>query len=56
MVSRDWQSQIFEKKKKKKKKKMAARIWVQNEFFAILLNLDHTFSLKLHTVIACNHS
>ena len=39
-----------------KKKKMAARIWVQNEFFAILLNLDHTFSLKLHTVIACNHS
>ena len=44
------------------KKRLATRIWGQRaqirskmRFFVILLNLDHTFSLKLHTMIACDN-
>ena len=56
MISSAWRSQIFEKKI------LAAQIWVKQakirpkmSFFAILLSLDHTFSLILHAMIACDN-
>ena len=56
MISSDQQSQIFWGKK------LAAQTWAKwakikpkTKFFVIFSSLVHLFSLKLHTMIACNN-